>query len=63
MLKTTKLCPFCDSHDTEKCSDFGTSLMVSLHYCRHCRSYFEAIKWSERAEKLDLPEFLDQSRR
>ncbi|GBD33188.1 MAG: hypothetical protein KatS3mg081_0264 [Gemmatimonadales bacterium] len=63
MGETATPCPFCGAQDTDKRSDFGTSLMVSLHYCRRCRSYFEAIKWSERAEKLDLPAFLDQPRR
>jgi hypothetical protein len=50
-------CPFCGSTDTEKQSDFGTSLMVRLHYCRDCRSSFEAIKWGDNGG-LDLPEFL-----
>ena len=50
-------CPFCGSPDTERQSDFGTSLMVRLHYCRDCRSSFEAIKWGDN-EGLDLPEFL-----
>lgn len=63
MGDTVKSCPFCGSQDTEKRSDFGTSLMVSLHYCRRCRSYFEAIKWSQSAEPLDVPPFLNQPRR
>jgi hypothetical protein len=57
-----KSCPFCRSTDTEKQSDFGTSLMVALHYCRRCRSSFEAIKWGDREVELDLPEFLDEER-
>ncbi len=53
-------CPFCDSADTERASTFGTSLMVAMHYCRHCKSHFEAIKWGE-AGTLDVPEFLQRS--
>lgn len=51
-------CPFCESTDTVKRSDFGTSVMVALHYCRHCRSYFEAIKWGDAGADLDVPAFL-----
>lgn len=50
-------CPFCGSRETEKQSDFGTSLMVRLHYCRGCRTSFEAVKWGDDAG-LDLPPFL-----
>ena len=57
MTSTPKRCPFCGSTDTSKGSDFGTSLMVAMHYCRHCKSHFEAIKWGER-EELDVPSFL-----
>ena len=57
----TKSCPFCHSKDTEKHSDFGTSLMVALYYCRHCHSSFEAIKWGDREATLDLPGFLRDS--
>jgi len=55
-----KSCPFCGSPDTEKQSDFGTSLMVALHYCRACHTSFEAIKWGDRSARLDLPEFLKE---
>lgn len=54
-----KACPFCGSVETEKAADFGTSAMVALHYCRACRSHFEAIKWGDRTDDLDLPEFLE----
>lgn len=57
-----KRCPFCQSSDTEKRSDFGTSLMVSWHYCRKCKSSFEAIKWGDTDTTLDVPSFLDKSR-
>ncbi len=56
-----KTCPFCGSHDTEKRSDFGTSLMVAWHYCRKCKSSFEAIKWGDRDTQLDVPKFLDNA--
>ena len=61
-MPTPKLCPFCGSADTVKGSDFGTSLMVAMHYCRHCKSHFEAIKWGER-EALDVPAFLSPGAR
>jgi hypothetical protein len=52
-------CPFCGSQETEKQADFGTSLMVRAHYCRSCRSSFEAIKWGDTTTRLDLPSFLE----
>lgn len=55
----TLACPFCSSSDTEKAADFSTSLMVRLHYCRRCRSHFEAIKWGDDAATLDVPAFLN----
>lgn len=57
----SKNCPFCQSTETEKVSDFGTSLMVGSYYCRACRSHFESIKWGDRSQKLDIPEFLSRS--
>jgi len=53
-----KACPFCGSLDTVKEADFGTSLMVNRQYCRRCNSFFEAIKWGDRGQDLDLPPFL-----
>jgi RNA polymerase subunit RPABC4/transcription elongation factor Spt4 len=58
MTATSKTCPFCGSRDTVKEADFGTSLMVNRQHCRHCHSFFEAIKWGDRSEDLDLPPFL-----
>ena len=58
MREDRKTCPFCQSTDTEKQNDFGTSVMVALYYCRSCRSSFEAIKWGDRSAPLDLPSFL-----
>jgi len=57
-----KACPFCGSQDTVKETDFGTSLMVNRQYCRHCHSFFEAIKWGDRDQDLDLPSFLRAGR-
>ena len=38
------LCPWCDSHDVEKVSEFGPHLMVYSYICRSCNSPFEVIK-------------------
>jgi transposase-like protein len=37
-------CPFCDSPDVEKVSDWGGQLMVSQMRCRSCNSHFEAVR-------------------
>jgi hypothetical protein len=58
MVPDPKPCPFCGSRETVKEADFGTSLMVNRHYCRECRSFFEAIKWGDSGDALDLPDFL-----
>jgi RNA polymerase subunit RPABC4/transcription elongation factor Spt4 len=58
MSGPAKACPFCGSRDTVKEADFGTSLMVNRHHCRHCNSFFEAVKWGDRGDELDLPSFL-----
>ncbi|UCF39819.1 MAG: hypothetical protein JSW43_08720 [Gemmatimonadota bacterium] len=60
MTSRAKQCPFCHSNETEKQADFSTSLMVSLYYCRRCRSSFEAIKWGDRTVELDVPRFLEE---
>jgi hypothetical protein len=60
MTGTAKACPFCGSTDTVKEADFATSLMVNRHHCNHCRSFFEAIKWGDPGNELDLPAFLKQ---
>lgn len=51
-------CPFCQSPHTKLIADFGTSLMVNVHQCDDCHSYFEAIKWSGQPAALDVPAFL-----
>ncbi|HXV86677.1 MAG TPA: hypothetical protein VD793_08270 [Gemmatimonadales bacterium] len=58
-MTASPLCPFCHQPETERRADFSTSLMVSLHYCRRCRSYFEAIKWGDDHVPLDVPAFLN----
>jgi hypothetical protein len=63
MESAPKPCPFCHAADTERRADFSTSLMVSLHYCRRCRSYFEAIKWGDAQVPLDVPPFLERQER
>lgn len=60
-MADAKPCPFCGSPETTSVSDFGTSLMVRLCYCRRCKSHFEAIKWGEATAPLDVPPFLRDS--
>ena len=38
------LCPWCDSADVEKVSEYGPHLMVYSFICRDCNSPFEVIK-------------------
>ena len=38
------LCPWCDSADVEKVSEYGPHLMVYSFICRSCHSPFEVIK-------------------
>ena len=38
------ICPWCDSADVEKVSEFGPHLMVYSFICRGCNSPFEVIK-------------------
>ena len=38
------LCPWCDSADVEKISEYGPHLMVYSFICRWCNSPFEVIK-------------------
>jgi transposase-like protein len=37
-------CPWCDSEDIEKVSEYGPHLMVYSYICRGCNSPFEVIK-------------------
>lgn len=61
MSDPNKKCPFCGSTETQKQSDFGTSLMAMQYFCLACKSPFEWIKWGEPDSRLDLPEFLKDS--
>ena len=38
------ICPWCDSEEVEKISEYGPHLMVYSYICRSCNSPFEAIK-------------------
>jgi ring-1,2-phenylacetyl-CoA epoxidase subunit PaaD len=42
--RRTVQCPFCDSHDTEVRSEFGSTACKSLCWCRSCRQPFEEFK-------------------
>ena len=37
-------CPYCDSHDTERRSEFGSTACKAIHFCRSCRQPFEEFK-------------------
>lgn len=37
-------CPFCDSHDTETRSEFGSTACKALCWCRACQQPFEEFK-------------------
>ncbi len=37
-------CPWCESNEVEKISEYGPHLMVYSYICRECRSPFEVIK-------------------
>ncbi len=38
------ICPWCDSDDVEKVSEYGPHLMVFQYICLSCHSPFEVIK-------------------
>jgi len=42
-------CAFCGSTDTELYSLFGQFLLASQYLCRHCRSVFDVVRWTEEA--------------
>jgi hypothetical protein len=44
-LPTHPPCPFCDGHDTELVSPFGSVLSVAAFWCKSCHSAFELLKW------------------
>ncbi|MEA2169771.1 MAG: hypothetical protein QOF76_3071 [Solirubrobacteraceae bacterium] len=37
-------CPFCDSPEVEKVSQWGGQMITSQHRCTACNTYFEAIR-------------------
>jgi hypothetical protein len=37
-------CPFCGGTEVELFSLFGSQLLTSEYYCRHCRTVFENVK-------------------
>ena len=43
MLKNVE-CPYCDSHNTEMKSTFGSTLCRAIHYCNDCKQSFEQFK-------------------
>jgi hypothetical protein len=42
----------------DKLTDFGTTLAYRQHYCRDCRTVFEAIKWGDADDSP--PFFIDE---
>jgi transposase-like protein len=54
----TVRCPFCESTNTRKESDFGTTLAYAQFYCNECRTVFEWLKWEEAPDDQTLPGFL-----
>jgi len=51
-------CPFCESTNTRKESDFGTTLAYAQFYCSDCRTMFEWLKWEDGLDDQNLPSFL-----
>ena len=37
-------CPFCESEDCERISQFGGQIITAQWHCGACRTYFEAIR-------------------
>jgi hypothetical protein len=40
-------CPFCGSDDTEPHALFGSTLLMTQHYCRSCHTVFERVRDDE----------------
>ncbi len=38
------VCPFCQGTDVELFALFGSQLLTSEYYCRHCHTVFEHVK-------------------
>lgn len=45
MSDVAVVCPFCESHNADLFSLFGSSALTSQYYCRDCRTVFEQVKW------------------
>jgi hypothetical protein len=43
-LERRLICPWCDSEEVEKISEYGPHLMVYSYICCNCNSPFEVIK-------------------
>ena len=37
-------CPYCNSSNTERKSEFGSTSCKAIHYCHHCHQPFEEFK-------------------
>ncbi len=48
-------CPFCDGHDTELHSAFGSQLSVATYWCRRCRTAFECFRLGDAAAAASAP--------
>lgn len=42
--QSSVVCPFCDSAQTEKTSEFGATACKALYFCKACRQPFEYFK-------------------
>ncbi|WP_186336511.1 hypothetical protein [Natrarchaeobaculum aegyptiacum] len=41
----TAVCPFCESTETERYSQFGGEISKRQYYCNGCHTVFERIKY------------------
>jgi transcription elongation factor Elf1 len=49
-------CPFCQDHQTELHSAFGSQLSVATYWCRRCHTAFEYLKSrAASADGVSLP--------
>lgn len=44
VLEAPAICPYCNSQDTERKNDFGSTLCRAIYFCRACRQPFEGFK-------------------
>jgi hypothetical protein len=38
------ICPFCQSHETERMALFGSQLSTAQYYCRACHTPFQYLR-------------------